>query len=209
MSGFPEANGPPDPPTSHWAGTPKRPCRSIGDFSCAGEARRGKAMSTQVPEREQASLRPHAALGVDEVASVIDAGSAAAERPAEIGVRREFIRYVLVGGFAFVCDTSTLFSLTQFLKVNYLISAPVGFIVGTAVNYVLSRTWVFQRRSIVNTSAELAIFTLIGVVGLGLNELILWMFQSKLGIHYMFAKVVSGIVVFMWNFGARKIALFR
>ncbi len=166
-------------------------------------------MSTQVPEREQASLRPHAALGVDEVASVIGAGSAAAERPAEIGVRSEFIRYVLVGGFAFVCDTSTLFSLTQFLKVNYLISAPVGFIVGTAVNYVLSRAWVFQRRSIVNTSAELTIFTLIGVVGLGLNELILWMFQSKLGIHYMFAKVVSGIVVFMWNFGARKVALFR
>ena len=125
------------------------------------------------------------------------------------GVRSEFFRYLLVGGGAFVCDTLTLFSLTQFLKVNYLVSAPIGFLVGTAVNYAFSRSWVFQRRTLANTSAELTIFTLIGVVGLGLNELILWFFQSKLGIYYLFAKGVSGVTVFMWNFGARKLALFR
>jgi putative flippase GtrA len=124
-------------------------------------------------------------------------------------VQSEFFRYFLVGGFAFFCDTFTLFSLTQFLKVNYLVSAPVGFLVGTAVNYVLSRKWVFRRRTLNNTPAELAIFTLIGVVGLGLNELILWAFQSKLGIYYLYAKGVSGVTVLAWNFGARKLALFR
>ena len=124
-------------------------------------------------------------------------------------VQSEFFRYFLVGGFAFVCDTFTLFSLTQFLKVNYLVSAPAGFLVGTAVNYVLSRKWVFRRRTLNNTPAELAIFTLIGVVGMGLNELILWVFQSKLGIYYLYAKGVSGVTVLMWNFGARKLALFR
>jgi putative flippase GtrA len=133
----------------------------------------------------------------------------AGRRGAGSGVRREFARYVIVGGLAFACDTSTLFSLTQFLKVNYLISAPLGFIVGTIVNYILSRTWVFERRRLVSTSAEMTIFTLIGVVGLGLNELILWFFQSKLKIYYLFAKGVSGVVVFGWNFGARKLALFR
>src|SRR5574337_1302070 len=125
------------------------------------------------------------------------------------GVRSEFFRYFLVGGFAFICDTLTLFSLTHFLKVNYLVSAPIGFLAGTVVNYVLSRAWVFQRRTLKSTSAELAIFTLIGVVGLGLNELILWFFQSKLGIYYLFAKGVSGVTVLIWNFGARKVALFR
>ena len=114
-----------------------------------------------------------------------------------------------MGGLAFVFDTSTLFSLTQFLKVNYLISAPLGFIVGTIVNYTLSRTWVFERRRLVSTPAEMTIFTLIGVVGLGITEWILWFFQSRLKIYYLFAKGVSGVVVFGWNFGARKLALFR
>lgn len=108
-----------------------------------------------------------------------------------------------------MCDTSTLFSLTQFLKVNYLVSAPLGFVVGTIVNYTLSRTWVFERRRIVSTPAEMTIFTLIGVVGLGLNELILWFFQARLRIYYLIAKGVSGVVVFVWNFGARKLTLFR
>ncbi|HUZ46135.1 MAG TPA: GtrA family protein [Terriglobia bacterium] len=130
-------------------------------------------------------------------------------RGAGRGVRGEFARYVVVGGIAFICDAGTLYSVTQFLKVNYLISAPIGFLVGTLVNYTLSRTWVFERRTLKSRSAELTIFTLIGLVGLGLNELILWLFQSKLGIYYMFAKGVSGGVVLVWNFGARKLVLFR
>lgn len=125
------------------------------------------------------------------------------------GVRREFARYAVVGGFAFICDASTLFSLTRFLGVNYLVSAPIGFVFGTVVNYVLCRRWVFQHRTLKSTPAEMTVFTLIGAVGLGLNEEILWFFQSKLGIYYLFAKGVSGVVVFGWNFGARKLALFR
>jgi len=125
------------------------------------------------------------------------------------GPGSEFFRYFLVGGFAFVCDTFILFSLTHYLKVNYLVSGAVGFLVGTAVNYLFCRSWVFKKRTLQNTTAEMTIFTLIGIVGLGLNELILWFFQSKLGIYYLFAKGVSGVTVFMWNFGARKLALFR
>lgn len=124
-------------------------------------------------------------------------------------MQAEFARYLLAGGFAFACDTFTLFSLTEFLKVNYLISAPIGFVVGTVLNYVLSRKWVFERRRLKSTPAELTIFSLIGTFGLGLNEVILWGFQSKLGIYYLIAKGVSGVVVFGWNFGARKVVLFR
>lgn len=128
---------------------------------------------------------------------------------AGIGVSREFARYVVVGGLSFICDTSTLFTLTQFFKVNYLISGIFGFIFGVAVNYLLCRMWVFKRRRLQSTPAEMTIFTLIGVVGLGMNELILWTFQEKLGIYYMIAKCVSGVVVLGWNFGARKLTLFR
>ena len=134
----------------------------------------------------------------------------------ELGVRtvgrpvtREFGRYIFVGAFAFACDASTLYVLTEFLRVHYLISAAAGFGLGLIVNYLLSRSWVFARRTLTNAPMELAIFSAIGIAGLGLNEAILWTFSEKLGIHYLFAKGVSGGVVLMWNFGARKVALFR
>jgi putative flippase GtrA len=139
----------------------------------------------------------------------VGGGTAVAVRTMN-GVRSEFYRYVLVGGLATVFDATTLFSLTHFAGVNYLISAPIGFSLGTFVNYLLSGSWVFERRRLKNNkSAELTIFTLIGVVGLSLNELILWFFQSKLGIYYLIAKGVSAVVVLAWNFGARKAILFR
>src|ERR1041385_7214845 len=107
------------------------------------------------------------------------AGGATVAVGATSGVRSEFYRYVVVGGLSTVCDASTLFSLTRFAGVHYLVSAPIGFCIGTIVNYFLSGSWVFERRTMNNRSAELTIFTLIGLVGLLLNELILWFFQSK------------------------------
>jgi putative flippase GtrA len=130
-------------------------------------------------------------------------------RPFESPVSREFVRYLIVGGFAFACDATTLYVLTAFLGVYFLISAVIGFVLGLMVNYLLSRSWVFERRTLTNTSVEVTVFSAIGIAGLGLNEAILWTFQDKLRISYLIAKGVSGVVVFLWNFAIRKVALFR
>jgi putative flippase GtrA len=130
-------------------------------------------------------------------------------RPLQAPMSRELVRYIVVGGVAFACDASTLYVLTAFLGVYYLISAVVGFGIGLAVNYLLSRSWVFERRTLTNASVEATVFGVIGIAGLGLNEAILWTFQDKLGISYLIAKGVSGVAVFVWNFTIRKITLFR
>jgi len=52
-------------------------------------------------------------------------------------------------------------------------------------------------------------FAIIGVIGLALNEAIIWFASEKLQIHYMIAKAFSAGLVLIWNFGARKFFLFR
>jgi putative flippase GtrA len=42
-----------------------------------------------------------------------------------------------------------------------------------------------------------------------LNEIILWTAQERLNIHYLAAKIASAGIVLVWNFGARKVILFR
>jgi putative flippase GtrA len=56
---------------------------------------------------------------------------------------------------------------------------------------------------------EFAVFAGIGVVGLGLNELIIWFASEKIHFHYMAAKALSAAILLIWNFGARKSVLFR
>lgn len=121
----------------------------------------------------------------------------------------QMLRYTLVGGVAFVLDFGSLFALTEFLEIHYLTSAGIAFLVGLGTNYVLSLAWVFRRRSLSSRSLEFGLFAAIGVIGLGLNEGFIWLFTEYLGAHYLISKLISTVLVYVWNFGARKRVLFR
>lgn len=122
---------------------------------------------------------------------------------------REFLRYFGASLVALLCDAGSLALMTSVFHVPYLISAPIAFLFGLAIVYALSIYWVFERRDMQNPAAEFGIFLVIGVVGLGVNELVLWIFTGLFGVFYLVSKVASVVVVFTWNFFARKYTLFR
>lgn len=117
-------------------------------------------------------------------------------------------RYVVVGGLAFVVDMAVLIALTELGVLPYLASAAVAFLFGLTTNYLLSVTWVFDTRKTTSPWIEFAIFALVGVVGLGINEVVMWSLTDGLGVWYVGSKLVATAMVFAWNFGVRKIALF-
>ena len=121
----------------------------------------------------------------------------------------ELFRYILVGGIAFIADFSSLFIFTDVLKIYYLISAALAFLIGSVVNYTLSITWVFSKRTLRSRQLEFSIFLIIGVIGLGINEFIIWFFTEHIHFHYLVSKIFSAGIVLMWNFSARKFLLFR
>lgn len=121
----------------------------------------------------------------------------------------QLFRYTFVGGFAFLVDFGTLFILTEYFKIHYLISAGIAFLFGLIINYFLSVKWVFNNRNVKNKGLEFIMFMIIGLVGLGFNELFLWIFTDILLIYYLLSKVISTILVYLWNFFARKYILFN
>lgn len=122
---------------------------------------------------------------------------------------REFFRYGIASLIALGIDAGLLFVLTEVYGVSYLISGAVGFLVGMVAIYVLSVRWVFEARGVVNPITEFLLFAAIGLVGLGINELMLFLFTGLFSIHYLLSKLISVVVVFSWNFTARKWILFR
>ena len=106
-------------------------------------------------------------------------------------------------------DFGLLYLLAGFAGLHYLISAAIAFLFGLLTNYCLSRLWVFDRRTIENVAVEFVIFAVIGIVGLGLNELIIWFVRERIHFHYLIAKALSAGIILIWNFGARKSVLFR
>lgn len=121
----------------------------------------------------------------------------------------QLFRYGFVGGTAFIADYATLYLCTEFLGIHHLISAACAFTLGLVVNYLLSILWVFANHTQNNRWVEFLVFAIIGIFGLGLNEVIIYLGTDIAGLHYMLSKLISTAIVFFWNFFARKIILFK
>lgn len=117
----------------------------------------------------------------------------------------QFFRYLFVGGFAAVVNIGMLFVFTHFFRFYYLISNILSFILGLIVNYILSKKFVFQEKTSISKTKEFIIYAIIGVIGLGLDTLFVWLFTDIAKIYYMMSKLLSTAIVFIWNFCARKV----
>lgn len=116
----------------------------------------------------------------------------------------QFLRYIFVGGIAAVANIGSLYVFTEILNIYYLISNIIGFILGLVVNYLLSKLLVFSTEKEVNKVFEFLVYAGIGVGGVGLDTLFMWIGTSIIGIYYLITKIISTALVFIWNFVARK-----
>lgn len=116
------------------------------------------------------------------------------------------LRYGFVGASAFIVDFGLMILLSELCHCPYLASASISFTAGLITNYALSVKWVFNSQKTNNgtKTAEFMLFALIGVIGLGLNAVIIWSLTELLIFHYTVSKLCSTIIVFFWNFIARR-----
>ena len=147
-------------------------------------------------------------------------------------VIKEFLRYVLVGGIAFVVDFGVFWVFRDLIfggkdsTAIIIVSTTAGFVAGIIVNYLLSMKIVFttdkQQQQGRNIGA-LITFAAVGLVGLGLTNLLQWLGESKLLTTGLGVKIdelffnqgklivrcfVSGVVL-VWNYVGRKIFVFK
>jgi len=121
----------------------------------------------------------------------------------------QLFRYGFVSVVAASVNLGGLVILKQYAHVDYLLAATLSFVVGLITNYILSALWVFHSSKLDKRSHELLLFTLIGLVGLGLNDLILWTLTSGFGLFYVLSWIVATAIVYFWNFGIRKKFVFN
>ena len=120
----------------------------------------------------------------------------------------QLIRYAISGGIAFAVDFSLLYILKECADFHYLIAGTLSFCVGLIITYLFSIKWIFSVRKFSNQKLEFGIFALIGLVGITLNFILLWLFVSFFLLHYLWAKIIATVIVTLWNFFAKKYIIF-
>lgn len=121
----------------------------------------------------------------------------------------QLVRYTIVGGLAFIADYGLLYLLTEYAGIHYLLSATFSFIAGLIINYLISIQWIFRKSKLKSRMWEFVVFGIIGLVGLGLNNLFMYLLTQHLHLYYMISKLITTAIVMLWNFLGRRIILFN
>lgn len=117
---------------------------------------------------------------------------------------KQFSAYFAVAGIGYFVDFGLLILLHEVFGVHYLVAAATGFIGGLAVLYALSSRYVFKNSKLSSKSTEVGLFALIGIVGLGILSLSMWLLTDLVGINYLVSKIIATVGVYLWNFFARR-----
>ena len=120
---------------------------------------------------------------------------------------QQFMKFGVVGVIAFVIDYGLLAFCTEILQVNYLVSATIGFTVSVVFNYLASMRYVFTHKEGMSRRREFVIFVILSVIGLIINNAIMWAGVELVGGHYLVVKFFATAVVMVWNFATRKLFL--
>lgn len=120
---------------------------------------------------------------------------------------KEFTCYFGASVFALGLDMAILLTLAQFI--HYLAAATAGFLAGAVAAYLISIRMVFGRRKLLHDKRrELLLFVVIGVLGLAVNNAVIFAAVEFLTVPLGFAKILAAGVTFLANFGLRKQLLF-
>ena len=119
----------------------------------------------------------------------------------------QFMKFGVVGFLAFIIDYGLLALLTEVFSVNYLVSATISFIASVVFNYVASMRYVFTHKEDMSRRREFIIFVVLSVIGLIINNALMWAGVELLHVHYLIVKIVATAVVMVWNFVTRKSCL--
>jgi putative flippase GtrA len=116
------------------------------------------------------------------------------------------MRFGIVGSLSFLLDYGLLYFCTEWLSIYYLYSSAISFTVSVALNYWLCVVYVFTNAGKQNRKQAVLFFGS-SVVGLGLNQISMWMFVELLGMYYMLAKILATIIVMIWNYIMKRKAV--
>ncbi len=134
----------------------------------------------------------------------------------------EFLRYMIVGGVSAVVDMGVNYVMLYFIlggtkddRLYVTLAVTAGFLVGLAVNYILSNIFVFstaEQRKKGRTVGAFLIYLAVGVVGYGLTvglTLLGTLVIGESGFWYLLMTCVVKGLVLIWNYVGRKILVYK
>jgi len=113
----------------------------------------------------------------------------------------KLLKFVVVGFSGLIIDFGLTFICKEKLSLNKYLSNSIGFLVAASSNYFLNRVWTFESEN-PEIIVEFSSFFFVSIIGLLINNSILWLIHNKVGINFYLAKFGAILITTLWNFFA-------
>ena len=117
---------------------------------------------------------------------------------------KQFVKFALVGFASLAVEYTLLAWLLQAFHMDYLMATTIAFIVSVVVNYFLSMRYVFEHKDSMSRKREFTIFAVLSAIGLGMNDLYMFIGVGLLNIGTMAMKLISTFFVTWYNYFSRR-----
>lgn len=111
----------------------------------------------------------------------------------------KLLKFGSVGISGMLVDFSITWICKDKLRINKYIANTIGFLLAATSNYILNRIWTFQSNNRQITK-EYVSFLSISLIGLGINNLVIYVLIEKLDLNFYISKIIATGVVVIWNF---------
>lgn len=121
----------------------------------------------------------------------------------------KILRFVISGTTAAAVNIGVLFFLVHACSLQYLVASVISFLASVGVGFTLQKFWTFRDRSTTGTQGQLAGYTSITIMNLGLNTLLMYVLVSHLYIWYIGAQFISGLVIAVTSYIGNSLFVFK
>ncbi len=124
---------------------------------------------------------------------------------------REIILYLVFGGLTFLVSTLTYALFNVGLGIHELIANIFSWIFAVTFAYITNKIWVFQSRNLGAGKTVIEGIKFFGgrVFTFAVEELILFIFITRMHFNSILIKVIAQIVVIVLNYVISKLFVFR
>lgn len=124
---------------------------------------------------------------------------------------KEEILYLFFGGCTFFVAIGVYYFLNSIYRINALLSNFISWLVGVTFSFFTNRKWVFESdiKGTRDIFKQMLLFYGMRVATLLLQELLLFIFISKLCFPSLFIKISTEFINILLNYFASKWIIFK
>lgn len=110
----------------------------------------------------------------------------------------QLLKYAVNGLICFGVEFYSLYLLTEYVKLWYIASNSLAFILSNILNFLINRFWTF--RSTANAARQFTMAITLALFNLLASNIIMYLLTDIYRLYYLFSKIVAIAIIASWNF---------